>query len=54
MFKTGTGLKHIELVQGDPSASKPRYGQLCIISYAVYFKLPLDKEKQKFDSAEGH
>lgn len=54
MFKTASGLKYIELVDGDPSAPKPRYGQLCVISYTAYLKLPNDKEKQKFDSAEGY
>jgi FKBP-type peptidyl-prolyl cis-trans isomerase len=55
MFKTASGLKYIEMASSnDPSARTPRYGQLCVISYTAYIKLPNDKEKQKFDYAEGY
>lgn len=51
MYKTPSGLKYIELEPGRSSESTPRYGQVCIISYKAYLKLPNAKEKQQFDSS---
>lgn len=51
MYKTTSGLKYIELEPGRESAPTPRYGQLCIISYKAYLKLPTAKEKEQFDSS---
>lgn len=53
MYKTSSGLKYIELEAGDPSSLSPRYGQLCIISYTAYLKLPNKSEKEKFDTGTG-
>ena len=55
MYKTATGLKYIEMVpSNDPTPRTPRYGQLCVISYTAYYKLPDDEKKQKFDSADDY
>jgi hypothetical protein len=60
VYKTRSGLQYIEL-EAPPSpsplanqnqvivSSSPRYGQLCVISYTAYMKLPKDTSKQKFD-----
>jgi FKBP-type peptidyl-prolyl cis-trans isomerase len=48
MYKTGSGLKYIELKPG--KGPSPQYGQLCAIQYTGYLKLPNDAKPQKFDS----
>jgi FKBP-type peptidyl-prolyl cis-trans isomerase len=55
MYKTASGLKFIDLETPDENdnAKSPRYGQLCVIQYKAYLKLPNDKEKQKFDDCEA-
>lgn len=56
-IKTESGLKYIDLEQGGTAAgyndATPKYGQLCVVSYTGYMKLPNGKEKQKFDSTSG-
>lgn len=54
MYKTSSGLKYIELEPGRASESSPRYGQLCVISYKAYLKLPNSKEKEQFDSSGSY
>eukprot|EP00980_Cylindrotheca_fusiformis_P011099 scaffold2553_cov138-Cylindrotheca_fusiformis.AAC.7 len=54
MYKTTSGLKYIELEAGDPSTPSPRYGQLCVIAYTAYLKLPNKSEKEKFDKSTGY
>jgi len=55
MYKTASGLKYIELVPSTTSTQKPKYGQLCIINYKAYLKLPAgQKEKKKFDQADSY
>jgi len=54
LYKTSSGLKYIELEPGRESAPTPRYGQLCIISYKGYLKLPNAKEKEQFDSYKSY
>jgi hypothetical protein len=54
MYKTTSGLKYIELEAGDASSPSPKYGQLCIISYTGYLKLPDKSEKEKFDFAASY
>jgi hypothetical protein len=56
VYKTRSGLQYIELeapplgnTQNQVVSSSPRYGQLCVISYTAYMKLPKDTSKQKFD-----
>jgi hypothetical protein len=58
--KTDSGLKFIDLEPGGTTAGynsddTPQYGQLCVISYTAYMKLPAGKntDKQKFDSTKG-
>jgi hypothetical protein len=51
--KTDSGLKYIELEEGSADGSTPRYGQLCIISYTAYMKLPNSSSKQKFATTSG-
>jgi len=53
LYKTGSGLKYIELEEGDQSGPSPRYGQLVMIEYNAYFKLPNKKDREKFDSFDG-
>jgi FKBP-type peptidyl-prolyl cis-trans isomerase len=53
MYKTQSGLKYIELEAGNPSYKTPRYGQMCIITYTAYLKLPNAKEKEQFDSTSN-
>ena len=53
MYKTGSGLKYIELAQTkNADAATPRYGQLCIVNYKASLKLPNDSSPQKFDEAK--
>ena len=56
MYKTDSGLKYIELESGSAANNKrtPRYGQLCVVSYKAYLKLPNSKNKEQFDSASGY
>ena len=62
MYKTASGLKYIILkpspnttnTNNGSTASSPRYGQLCVISYTGYMKLPKDREKQQFDSSTAY
>lgn len=54
MYKTTSGLKYIELEAGDSSSPSPKYGQLCIISYTAYLKLPNQSDKEKFDAAASY
>lgn len=58
MYKTGTGLKYIQLEKSTSddatSNNTPRYGQLCVLSYTAYMKLPNAKEKVKFDTCSGY
>ena len=55
MYKTGSGLKYIELEQkGDPSGPSPRYGQLVIVKYDAYLKIPNKEKKEKFDSSDSY
>ena len=50
VYKTKSGLQYIELSPTKKSNPKtPRYGQLCVITYTAYMKLPNDATKQKFD-----
>jgi hypothetical protein len=58
--KTDSGLKFLDLEPGGTAAGygsddTPQYGQLCVISYNAYMKLPAGKntDKQKFDSTKG-
>jgi hypothetical protein len=53
MYKTASGLKYTELEPGNPSSPPLRYGQLCIISYTAYGKLPNSKEPRKFDTSSN-
>lgn len=55
VFKTGSGLKYIELEEGKvgDSSKTPQYGQLCVISYTAYLQLPKDNKKTKFASQSG-
>jgi FKBP-type peptidyl-prolyl cis-trans isomerase len=58
--KTESGLKYIDLEPGGTAAGystddTPKYGQLCVISYSAYMKLPAgNNNKQKFDSTTGY
>jgi FKBP-type peptidyl-prolyl cis-trans isomerase len=57
-IKTDSGLKYIDLEPGGSAAgysdATPKYGQICVVSYTAYMKLPAGgKEKQKFDSTSG-
>ncbi len=54
MYKTSSGLKYIELEPGRELDPSPRYGQICVISYKAYLKLPNSKEKQQFDSSGSY
>jgi hypothetical protein len=54
LYKTSSGLKYIELEPGRESATTPRYGQLCIISYKGYLKLPNSKAKEQFDTYNSY
>jgi hypothetical protein len=54
VYKTASGLKYIELEEGNPDSSSPRYGQLCVIAYTAYLKLPNKGEKEKFDSSSAY
>ncbi|CAJ1964383.1 unnamed protein product [Cylindrotheca closterium] len=55
MFKTGSGLKYIEMEQkGDSSRPSPKYGQLVMIKYDAYMKLPNKGKKEKYDSSDGY
>mmetsp|Transcript_31776 Transcript_31776/g.76974 ORF Transcript_31776/g.76974 Transcript_31776/m.76974 type:complete len:263 (+) Transcript_31776:53-841(+) len=55
MYKTGSGLKYIELQEGDDTSGRtPRYGQLAIIKYDAYMKLPNKENREKFDSSDGY
>lgn len=54
MYKTGSGLKYIEMEEGNTSGPSPRYGQLAIIKYDAYFKLPNKEKKEKFDSSDSY
>ena len=50
VYKTKSGLQYIELKESRRATTvKPRYGQLCVIKYEAYMKLPNDTTKQKFD-----
>ena len=55
VFKTDSGLKYIELEEGNigDSSKTPQYGQLCVISYTGYLQLPKDNKKTKFASQTG-
>ena len=50
VFKTKTGLQYIELSEG--TGPSPQYGQLCVIHYVGYIKLPGDSEKSQFDATD--
>lgn len=52
VYKTNSGLQYIELSEGNPDSTSPRYGQLLSIKYTAYLKLPTKSEKTKFDSDE--
>ena len=53
MYKTGSGLKYIDIVEG--TGPTPRYGQLLSISYKGYVKLPPIKGvEQKAEGEEKH
>ncbi|KAG7338874.1 peptidyl-prolyl cis-trans isomerase [Nitzschia inconspicua] len=58
--KTESGLKYFDLETGGTAAGfsndeTPKYGQLCVISYSAYMKLPAgNTDKQKFDSTKGY
>ena len=54
MYKTKSGLKYIDLEPGKPEAKSPRYGQMCIVDYTAYLKLPNAKDKEKYDSANDY
>ena len=54
MYKTSSGLKYIELEKGKEESPALRYGQLVVVSYTAYMKLPNSKEKEKFDSCSGY
>lgn len=51
--KTESGLKYIDLEEGNSGGPTPRYGQLCVVSYTGYMKLPNSSTKKKFASASG-
>jgi len=55
--KTQSGLRYMDLEQGGNAAgyndATPQYGQLCVISYTAYMKLPNANDKQKFASSTG-
>jgi hypothetical protein len=53
MYKTASGLKYIELEPGNPSSPPMRYGQVCVISYTAFLKLPNSKEPKKFDTSSN-
>jgi hypothetical protein len=60
IIKTDSGLKFLDLESGGTAAGyssddTPQYGQLCVISYTAYMKLPAGKntDKQRFDSTKG-
>ena len=52
MYKTGSGLKYIDIVEG--TGPTPRYGQLLSISYKGYVKLPpikgVEQKAELFDT----
>ena len=54
LYKTPSGLKYIELEPGSATSKSPRYGQLCIISFKAYLKLPNAKDKEQFDSTNNY
>jgi FKBP-type peptidyl-prolyl cis-trans isomerase len=56
VYKTTSGLKYIQLEPAPESSAKktPRYGQLCMISYKAYLKLPNSKSKDQFDAGTGY
>ena len=50
LFKTRTGLQYIETKIG--TGPSPQYGQLCVIRYTGYVKLPGDSPIERFDSSD--
>lgn len=54
MYKTASGLKYIELEPGQADTPSPKYGQLCVVSYTAYLKLPNQEKKEQFDSSSGY
>jgi FKBP-type peptidyl-prolyl cis-trans isomerase len=53
LVKTESGLRYIDLERGVADGPTPQYGQLCIISYTGYMKLPKSGTKEKFASTSG-
>jgi FKBP-type peptidyl-prolyl cis-trans isomerase len=57
ILKTDSGLKYIDFEDGGASAgysdATPRYGQICVISYTGYLKLPNSNQNQKFATSTG-
>lgn len=53
VLKTESGLKYIDLEEGIADGPTPRYGQLCIISYTAYMKLPNSSVKERFATTSG-
>ena len=58
LYKTNSGLKYIEIAEGNPGANSPQYGQLVSIAYKAYVKLPDIKGQpqklQEFDSSSAY
>ena len=58
LYKTNSGLKYIEIAEGNPGAKSPPYGQLVSIAYKAYVKLPDIKGQpqklQEFDSSSAY
>eukprot|EP00563_Minutocellus_polymorphus_P019348 CAMPEP_0197717012 /NCGR_PEP_ID=MMETSP1434-20131217/1709_1 /TAXON_ID=265543 /ORGANISM="Minutocellus polymorphus, Strain CCMP3303" /LENGTH=309 /DNA_ID=CAMNT_0043301481 /DNA_START=79 /DNA_END=1008 /DNA_ORIENTATION=+ len=58
LYKTNSGLKYIEIAEGEPGANSPQYGQLVSIAYKAYVKLPdikgQSQKLQEFDSSSAY